>query len=206
MKQLSIEELKELRSEVACGLEFRTNAEPTVLALDELISIRETQKEDRAPVGWEVCSPEWCNKHKACHEAPRIWFESEDGTGPHYHPSDYTTPPKPVINLNHVGRITAQVCGQRYTYWSAEDIRHYFEEMKCEIVGRAASSGDTVYIPHQELPKPVVVKLPAALMPAIHNSGELFMTPDNVEQGGYLNRDDVTRVLRDAGIVVKDGE
>jgi len=55
-------------------------------------------------------------------------------------------------------------------------------------------------------PKPVVVKLPAALMPAIHNSGELFMTPDNLEQGGYLNRDDVTLVLRAAGIVVKDGE
>lgn len=44
------------------------------------------------PVGWEVCSPEWCNKHNSCQEAPRIWFESEDGTGQHYHPSVYTTP------------------------------------------------------------------------------------------------------------------
>lgn len=44
------------------------------------------------------------------------------------------------------------------------------------------------------------VKLPDALMPAMHKSGELFMTPDNVEQGGYLNRDDVLRVLRAAGI------
>lgn len=59
---------------------------------------------------------------------------------------------------------------------------------------------------YRRQPKPVVVKLPAALMPAIHNSGELFMTPDNVEQGGYLNRDDVTRVLRAAGIVVNEGE
>ncbi|HDS7080733.1 TPA: hypothetical protein RFU32_004015, partial [Klebsiella pneumoniae subsp. pneumoniae] len=39
------------------------------------------------------------------------------------------------------------------------------------------------------------VKLPDALLPATHKSGELFMTPDNVEQGGYLNRDDVLRVL-----------
>ncbi|HBY4579519.1 TPA: hypothetical protein MIU62_15835 [Klebsiella pneumoniae] len=44
------------------------------------------------------------------------------------------------------------------------------------------------------------VKLPDALLPATHKSGELFMTPDNVEQGGYLNRDDVLRVLRAAGI------
>ncbi len=47
------------------------------------------------------------------------------------------------------------------------------------------------------------VKLPDALLPATHKSGELFMTPDNVEQGGYLNRDDVLRVLRDAGIKVE---
>lgn len=47
------------------------------------------------------------------------------------------------------------------------------------------------------------VKLPDALLPATHKSGELFMTPDNVEQGGYLNRDDVLRVLRNAGIKVE---
>ncbi|HBR3743700.1 TPA: hypothetical protein L9T19_003420 [Klebsiella pneumoniae] len=47
------------------------------------------------------------------------------------------------------------------------------------------------------------VKLPDALLPATHKSGELFMTPDNVEQGGYLNRDDVLRVLRAAGIKVE---
>ncbi|HBU6971562.1 TPA: hypothetical protein MC633_000046 [Raoultella planticola] len=47
------------------------------------------------------------------------------------------------------------------------------------------------------------VKLPDALLPATHKSGELFMTPHNVEQGGYLNRDDVLRVLRDAGIKVE---
>lgn len=51
-------------------------------------------KGKQVPVGWEVCSPEWCNKHNACHEAPRIWFESEDGTGPHYHPSEYIAPQK----------------------------------------------------------------------------------------------------------------
>jgi len=54
------------------------------------------------------------------------------------------------------------------------------------------------------------VKLPEPLMPAQHNSGELFMTPDNVEQGGYLNRDDVLRILRKAcaaaGITLVVGE
>lgn len=44
----------------------------------------------------------------------------------------------------------------------------------------------------------LTVKLPEPLMPAQHNSGELFMTPDNIEQGGYLNRDDVLRALRKA--------
>lgn len=47
------------------------------------------------------------------------------------------------------------------------------------------------------------VKLPEALMPAQHNSGELFMTPDNVEHGGYLNRDGVLRALRNAGVAVE---
>ncbi|HCB0587879.1 TPA: hypothetical protein MYL71_000754 [Klebsiella pneumoniae] len=51
--------------------------------------------------------------------------------------------------------------------------------------------------------EPRTVKLPDALLPATHKSGELFMTPDNVEQGGYLNRDDVLRVLRAAGIKVE---
>lgn len=50
------------------------------------------------------------------------------------------------------------------------------------------------------------VKLPEAMMPARHNSGELFMSPDNVEYGGYLNRDDVVRALRAAGIITKVGE
>lgn len=52
----------------------------------------------------------------------------------------------------------------------------------------------------------VTVKLPSPLMPAKHNSGELFMTPDNVIRGGYLNRDDVLRNLRAAGIQVIEGE
>lgn len=53
----------------------------------------------------------------------------------------------------------------------------------------------------------LTVKLPASLMPAQHNSGELFMSPDDVEQGGYLNRDDVVRVLRTAGIKLQiEGE
>ena len=47
------------------------------------------------------------------------------------------------------------------------------------------------------------VTLPDAMMPARHNSGELFMSPDNVDYGGYLNRDDVVRNLRAAGIGVK---
>lgn len=42
------------------------------------------------------------------------------------------------------------------------------------------------------------VKLPEALIPAIHNSGEPFMRPEPF--GLYLNRDDVLRALRAAGI------
>jgi len=52
----------------------------------------------------------------------------------------------------------------------------------------------------------VTVRLPDTLMPAQHNSGELFMTPDSVECGGYLNRDDVCRILRSAGIQIQGGE
>lgn len=70
-----------------------TKAGELMGAINELLAM----KGDQVLVGWEVCSPEWCNKHKACHEAPRIWFESEDGTGPHYHPSEYTAPQKPVV-------------------------------------------------------------------------------------------------------------
>lgn len=42
------------------------------------------------------------------------------------------------------------------------------------------------------------VKLPDALIPAIHNSGEPFMRPEPF--GLYLNRDDVLKALRAAGI------
>lgn len=51
-----------------------------------------------------------------------------------------------------------------------------------------------------------VVKLPSPLMPAQHNSGELFMTPDNVCSGGYLNRDDVERCLLKVGVKWVEGE
>ena len=60
--------------------------------------------------------------------------------------------------------------------------------------------------PVAEESRTVTVKLPDPLMPAKHNSGELFMTPDNVIHGGYLNRDDVLRNLRAAGIQVIEGE
>lgn len=49
--------------------------------------------------------------------------------------------------------------------------------------------------------RPVSVTLPEALIPAIHNSGEPFMRPEPF--GLYLNRDDVLRALRAAGIGVK---
>lgn len=53
----------------------------------------------------------------------------------------YPAPPVPVIklpefNLNHISRITAQISGQRYTYLSSEDVRHYLEEIGCPIVER----------------------------------------------------------------------
>lgn len=59
---------------------------------------------------------------------------------------------------------------------------------------------------HRDESRTVTVKLPDPLMPAQHNSGELFMTPDNVIHGGYLNRDDVLRILAAAGIQVIEGE
>lgn len=59
---------------------------------------------------------------------------------------------------------------------------------------------------HRDESRTVTVKLPNPLMPAQHNSGELFMTSDNVRHGGYLNRDDVLRNLRAAGIQVIEGE
>lgn len=45
------------------------------------------------------------------------------------------------------------------------------------------------------------VKLPEALVPAIHNSGEPFMRPEPF--GLYLNRDDVLKALGAAGIGIK---
>ncbi|MGZ0720323.1 hypothetical protein ACXNAM_06135 [Kluyvera cryocrescens] len=59
---------------------------------------------------------------------------------------------------------------------------------------------------HRDESRTVTVKLPNPLIPAQHNSGELFMTSDNVRHGGYLNRDDVLRNLRAAGIQVIEGE
>ncbi|EKN3597724.1 hypothetical protein OZ722_000302 [Yersinia enterocolitica] len=88
-----------------------------------LSAANEKLKGERVPVGWEVCSPEWCNKHNACHEAPRIWFASEDGTGPHYHPSDFTAPQKPVVfhPANDIANIgdNRQLWHQRDLMWQS---------------------------------------------------------------------------------------
>lgn len=70
-----------------------------------------TALQKHVPVGWEVCSPEWCNKHNACHEAPRFWFESEDGTGQHYHPSEYTASQKQNVMA---GNEDCQSCDRHY--------------------------------------------------------------------------------------------
>lgn len=62
----------------------------------------------------------------------------------------------------------------------------------------------------REQTRTLTVKLPEPLMPMDNGRGELFMTPDNLEQGGYLNRDDVLRALRKAcvaaGIKLDVGE
>ncbi|EPK2862103.1 TPA: ead/Ea22-like family protein [Klebsiella pneumoniae] len=81
------------------------------------------------------------------------------------------------------------------------ELENYAE---AEAVGVDRAAEDSVYWMKRckEL-ESRTVKLPDALLPATHKSGELFMTPDNVEQGGYLNRDDVLRVLRNAGIKVE---
>lgn len=84
-----------------------------------LSAANEKLKGERVPVGWEVCSPEWCNKHNACHEAPRIWFASEDGTGPHYHPSDFTATQKPVVF--HPANDIANIGDNRHL-WHQRDL------------------------------------------------------------------------------------
>ncbi|HGA3038681.1 TPA: ead/Ea22-like family protein [Serratia marcescens] len=47
------------------------------------------------------------------------------------------------------------------------------------------------------------VRLPDALIPAVHASGEPFMRPEPF--GFYLNRDDVIKKLRAAGLTVEGG-
>ncbi len=47
----------------------------------------------------------------------------------------------------------------------------------------------------------VVVKLPEALIPAVHTSGEPFMRPEPF--GFYLNRDDVIKAVKAQGLTVK---
>ncbi|MGP2837143.1 hypothetical protein ACTVJ2_03010 [Serratia nevei] len=48
------------------------------------------------------------------------------------------------------------------------------------------------------------VRLPDALIPAVHASGEPFMRPEPF--GFYLNRDDVIKKLRAAGLTVEGDE
>ncbi|EMR9403250.1 ead/Ea22-like family protein [Escherichia coli] len=97
------------------------------------------------------------------------------------------------------------VCAESYQVVGAlADAAGVFETS--EAVSKALDNLSDAKLTHDDvLPfvveaRTVSVKLPEPLMPAQHNSGELFMTPDNVEQGGYLNRDDVLRELRKAGI------
>lgn len=73
------------------------------------------------------------------------------------------------------------------------------EERERRIIKLANDSGELCDRVMDALEsRTLTVKFPEPLMPAQHNSGELFMTPDNVEQGGYLNCDDVLRALRKA--------
>lgn len=82
--------------------------------------------------------------------------ESEYEENPVKHLKLFTAPQKPVVNMNHIGRITAQISGQRYTYLSAEDVRHCFEEIKCQIAERTTPASNTVYVPQQVTQKLVV--------------------------------------------------
>lgn len=59
----------------------------------------------------------------------------------------YGNPQVTTVDLNHIGRITAQVSGQRYTYLSAEDVRHVFEEMNCNIVEYRKEPSPYVWFP-----------------------------------------------------------
>lgn len=81
-----IERLKAIRGKLLRFIDHHDVEDPTIEEFLKIVEELIYLKGDRVPVGWEVCSPEWCDRHNACHEAPRIWFES-DGTGQHYHPS-----------------------------------------------------------------------------------------------------------------------
>lgn len=87
-----------------------------------------------------------------------------------------------------------------------EKAQRYIERLREWNAGLAQESCEYQNRIAELDPRTVTVKLPDPLMPAQHNSGELFMTPDNVIHGGYLNRDDVLRNLRAAGIQVIEGE
>lgn len=65
-----------------------------------------------------------------------------------------------------------------------------------------AGSGQRLGAAEKRLATPV--RLPDALIPAVHASGEPFMRPEPF--GFYLNRDDVIKKLRAAGFTVEGDE
>lgn len=72
-------------------------------------------------------------------------------------------------------------------------------ELEAEITNIVDNHGETVAELRAKLATPV--RLPGALIPAVHASGEPFMRPEPF--GFYLNRDDVIKKLRAAGFTVE---
>lgn len=126
---MNIEELQAVAANAKTSLE-------QYLAL-QLINILKKHP----PVGYvhsrdAFCSPDHGDQGVICRQQ-----------GVHYNRPLYGDPQVTIVNLNHIGRITAQVSGQRYTYLSAEDVRHVFEELKCPIVEYRKEPSPYVWFP-----------------------------------------------------------
>ncbi|WP_440510675.1 hypothetical protein [Serratia sarumanii] len=87
----------------------------------------------------------------------------------------------------------------------AEEMERILEGITPEMIaGGWTAKGISDYAKSLEAKLATPVRLPNALIPAVHASGEPFMRPEPF--GFYLNRDDVIKKLRAAGFTVEGDE